>query len=186
MNIRPLHDRVIVRRMEEERKSPGGIVIPDSATEKPIQGEVIAVGDQLRLFEAVEPDDLRHFGLIPEFIGRFPVITALHDLDEQALVRILTEPRNALVRQYQRLFEFEGVSLAFTPEALAAIARHALQQGRGARGLRGVLEGLLRSVMYELPSQDGVSGCQVDESVVCGGEPVKLVYHGLPGQTQSV
>jgi ATP-dependent Clp protease ATP-binding subunit ClpX len=122
--------------------------------------------DQLRLFEEVQPEDLRHFGLIPEFIGRFPVITALHDLDEQALVQILTQPRNALKRQYQRLFEFEGVKLEFTEEALTAIARQALERGTGARGLRGVMEGLLRKVMYEMPSIDGAKACLIDESHV--------------------
>ena len=122
--------------------------------------------DQLRLFEEVQPEDLRHFGLIPEFIGRFPVITALHDLDEKALVKILTQPRNALLRQYQRLFEFEGVKLEFSDEALTAIARQALQRGTGARGLRGVMEGLLRKVMYEMPSIDGAKACLIDEKNV--------------------
>ncbi|MBV2092830.1 MAG: ATP-dependent Clp protease ATP-binding subunit ClpX [Candidatus Thiodiazotropha sp. (ex Ctena orbiculata)] len=122
--------------------------------------------DQLRLFEEVQPEDLRHFGLIPEFIGRFPVITALHDLDEQALVKILTQPRNALQRQYQRLFEFEGVKLEFTEDALTAIARQALDRGTGARGLRGVMEGLLRKVMYEMPSIDGAKACLIDEKHV--------------------
>ncbi|MES9868206.1 MAG: ATP-dependent Clp protease ATP-binding subunit ClpX [Sedimenticola sp.] len=134
--------------------------------------------DQLRLFEEVQPDDLRHFGLIPEFIGRFPVITALHDLDESALVKILTEPRNALIKQYQRLFEFEGVKLAFTPEALGAIARQAIERGTGARGLRGVLEGLLRKVMYEMPSLEGASNCLVDEQEVNGEKPVTVSCTG--------
>ncbi|MEW8497427.1 MAG: ATP-dependent Clp protease ATP-binding subunit ClpX, partial [Candidatus Thiodiazotropha taylori] len=95
-----------------------------------------------------------------------PVITALHDLDEQALVKILTQPRNALQRQYQRLFEFEGVKLEFTDEALIAIARQALDRGTGARGLRGVMEGLLRKVMYEMPFIDGAKACLIDENHV--------------------
>ncbi len=128
--------------------------------------------DQLRLFEEVQPDDLRHFGLIPEFIGRFPVITALHDLDEQALVQILTEPRNALVRQYQRLFEYEEVQLEFTSGALRAIARLAIERGTGARGLRGVMEGLLRKAMYEMPSSKGITACRVDKEMVLGERPV--------------
>ena len=136
--------------------------------------------DQLRLFEKVQPDDLRHFGLIPEFTGRFPVITALHDLDEPALVRILTEPRNALVRQYQRLFEFEGVRLEFTPEALAAIARQAIDRGTGARGLRGVMEGLLCKVMFEPPSQQEATGCVVVAESVNGDKPPKIVLMGRP------
>ena len=131
--------------------------------------------DQLRLFEEVLPDDLRHFGLIPEFIGRFPIITALHDLDEAALVSILTEPRNALVRQYHRLFQFENVDLQFTPEALIAIAKQAIERGTGARGLRGVMEGLLRKVMYEIPSQEGITACEVDEDAVNKKKPIELV-----------
>jgi ATP-dependent Clp protease ATP-binding subunit ClpX len=127
-----------------------------------------------RAFEQVQPEDLRQFGLIPEFIGRFPIITALHDLDEQGLVRILTEPRNALARQYKRLFEFEGVQLNFTDEALLAIARKALQRGTGARGLRGVMEGLLRKAMFEMPSLDGARECLVDEAAVNGEEAVRI------------
>ncbi|MCU7960555.1 MAG: hypothetical protein KZQ58_11290 [gamma proteobacterium symbiont of Bathyaustriella thionipta] len=94
------------------------------------------------------------------------MITALHQLDEQSLVKILTEPRNALVRQYQRLFEFEGVALQFTDEALLAIARQAIERGTGARGLRGVLESLLRKTMFELPSKENVSTCEINEEVV--------------------
>jgi ATP-dependent Clp protease ATP-binding subunit ClpX len=124
--------------------------------------------DQLKLMEEVQPDDLRHFGLIPEFIGRFPVITALHDLDEHALVKILTEPKNALVKQYKRLFEFEGVELEFTPDALTAIALQAIDRGTGARGLRGVMEGLLRKVMFEMPTIEDAKHCLVDEQDVTG------------------
>ncbi|MEW8586297.1 MAG: ATP-dependent Clp protease ATP-binding subunit ClpX, partial [Candidatus Thiodiazotropha sp.] len=130
--------------------------------------------DQLRLFEEVQPEDLRHFGLIPEFIGRFPVITALHDLDEEALVKILTEPKNALYRQYQKLFEFEGVTLEFTPDALTAVARSAIQRGTGARGLRAVMEGLLRNVMFEMPSTDDAACCKVGDVHVSGEEPITL------------
>ncbi len=124
--------------------------------------------DQLKLMEEVQPDDLRHFGLIPEFIGRFPVITALHDLDESALVKILTEPKNALVKQYKRLFEFEGVELEFTDEALIAIALQAIDRGTGARGLRGVMESLLRKVMFEMPTIEDAKHCLVDEQAVNG------------------
>ena len=129
-----------------------------------------------RIYDETQPDDLRQFGLIPEFIGRFPVVVALHDLDEAALVRILTEPRNALVRQYQQLFLFEGATLEFSPEALIAIARKAIARGTGARGLRSVLEGLLQRPMFTLPSMSGVSGCVVDESVVNGEQPVQWQY----------
>ena len=115
----------------------------------------------MRLFEEVQPEDLRHFGLIPEFIGRFPVITALHDLDETALVKILTEPKNALVSQYQKLFQYEGVKLEFSEDSLNAIARQAIERGTGARGLRGVMEGLLRKEMFEIPSVEKISACKV-------------------------
>jgi ATP-dependent Clp protease ATP-binding subunit ClpX len=128
-----------------------------------------------RLYQEVEPEDLRHFGLIPEFIGRFPVLTALHDLDAAALVRILTEPRNALVRQYQQLFAFEGVRLELTPEALRAIAQKALDRGTGARGLRGVLEALLRRTMFDLPSMPNVAACHVDEDAVTNGTAIELI-----------
>jgi ATP-dependent Clp protease ATP-binding subunit ClpX len=127
-----------------------------------------------RLYELVQPDDLRHFGLIPEFIGRFPIITALHDLDAHGLVRILTEPRNALVRQYQRLFEFEETALQFTDQALRAIANQALDRGTGARGLRGVMESLLRKAMFDLPSIEGSKRCLVDEEAVTRGQVAKF------------
>ena len=130
--------------------------------------------DQLRMMEEVQPEDLRHFGLIPEFIGRFPVITALHDLDEQALVQILTAPKNALVKQYQRLFEFEGVKLEFTEEALGAIAQQAIARGTGARGLRGVMEGLLRKVMFEMPTIPDAKSCVVDEAAVKGEKTLSV------------
>lgn len=129
--------------------------------------------NDVALLEQVQPDDLRQFGLIPEFIGRFPVITGLHDLDEDALVRILTEPKNALVRQYQKLFEFEGVALEFTAPALTEIALQAIERGTGARGLRGVMEGLLRKVMFEMPGQQATQ-CIVDDMAVRGEHEVKV------------
>ena len=122
------------------------------------------------------PDELRQFGLIPEFIGRFPVITALQPLDEAMLVRILTEPRNALVRQYQQLFRHEDVALEFSDGALSAVARQAMAQGTGARGLRSVLEAVLQRTMYELPSRPDVVRCQVDEAAVTGAGTVRLEY----------
>jgi ATP-dependent Clp protease ATP-binding subunit ClpX len=130
--------------------------------------------DQLRIMEEVQPEDLRYFGLIPEFIGRFPVITALHDLDEQALIQILTTPKNALVKQYQRLFEFEGVKLDFTDDAMSAIAQQAIERGTGARGLRGVMEGLLRKAMYEIPTIPDARSCTVDESNVKGEKDLEV------------
>jgi len=126
------------------------------------------------LYEETHPDDLRHLGLIPELIGRFPVIAALHDLDAEALVRILTEPRNALIRQYQQLFAFEGVELEFTAEALSAIARKAIERGTGARGLRSVLESLLKRAMFDLPSMPNVTHCRIDREAVLGESEIHL------------
>ena len=115
----------------------------------------------------VEPEDLLKFGLIPEFVGRLPVLATLRDLDEDALVTILTEPKNALVKQYQRLFEMESVGLTFNEDALKAIARRAIERKTGARGLRSILENILLDSMYELPEMDGV------EQVVVNGEVVE-------------
>lgn len=126
------------------------------------------------LYEQTRAEDLRHFGLIPEFIGRFPVITALEALDEAALIRILTEPKNALVKQYQHLFRFEDVALEFEEAALSAIARDAIDAGTGARGLRGVMERLLKQAMYELPSETGVERCRVTAEAV--EEGTALIY----------
>src|SRR5690606_29170469 len=104
------------------------------------------------IFREVEPEDLLKFGLIPEFVGRLPVIATLEDLDETALVRILTEPKNALVKQYQRLFDMENVELTFSDEALQLIARKAIERKTGARGLRSIMESILLDTMYDLPS----------------------------------
>jgi len=117
-------------------------------------------------FVQVMPEDLLKFGLIPEFIGRLPVITSVRSLDRDALVSILTEPRNALVRQYQRLFELDGVELEFTKEALAAIADQATLRGTGARGLRAILEEVLLSVMYEVPSNPNAARVEITREVV--------------------
>ena len=123
----------------------------------------------------VEPDDLQRFGLIPEFIGRLPVIATLDDLDEAALVRILTEPKNALVKQYQRLFEMENVGLSFTDDALKAVARKAILRKTGARGLRSILEGILLETMFDLPTLQGVEEVVVNTEVVEGrGQPLMI------------
>jgi ATP-dependent Clp protease ATP-binding subunit ClpX len=118
------------------------------------------------LFAQVLPEDLLKFGLIPEFIGRLPVVGAVSHLDQQALVEILIEPRNALVRQYRKMFEFEDVELEFTDDALQAVADQALLRGTGARGLRAILEEVLLDVMYELPGRSDVGQCVIDGSVV--------------------
>jgi ATP-dependent Clp protease ATP-binding subunit ClpX len=131
------------------------------------------IGEVLR---AVQAEDLLRFGLIPEFIGRIPVIATLEELDTESLIAILTKPKNALVRQYQKLFEFEDVHLRFSDGALRSVARLALERKAGARGLRSILENAMLELMYDLPSRDDVEECVINEEVVeQGAEPI-LVY----------
>ncbi|CAB4334883.1 MAG: ATP-dependent Clp protease ATP-binding subunit ClpX [Actinobacteria bacterium] len=133
------------------------------------------------LYKSILPEDLLKFGLIPEFIGRLPVIGAVANLDREALVEILTEPRNALVKQYQKFFEFEEVELEFTPEALNAIADQALVRGTGARGLRAILEEVLLEIMYELPSREDIAKVIIGaESVIERTEPVFITRAATP------
>ena len=128
------------------------------------------------VFRHIEPQDLIKFGLIPELIGRMPVITALAELDESALVKILTEPKNALIKQYQKLFEMEGVQLEIKPKALKAVAQKALERKTGARGLRSILERALLDTMFELPAMRNVEKVVVDESSIEEDKPPMLVY----------
>jgi ATP-dependent Clp protease ATP-binding subunit ClpX len=118
------------------------------------------------LLERVEPQDLIKFGLIPEFVGRLPVVGTLHELDKPALVQILTQPRNAITRQYQKLFEYESVKLRFTDDSLEAIAEAALERKIGARGLRMIIEDLMLDVMYQLPGQKKTRECVVTREMV--------------------
>lgn len=160
-------DKVIQARSTEAGGIGFGAKVK-SAERKMETGKVLA---------QVEPEDLIKFGLIPEFIGRLPVIATLEELDEDALVQILTEPRNAITKQFKKLFEMEDVELEFRPEALTAIARKALKRKTGARGLRTIVENILLDTMYELPSQENVRKVVVDESVVEHGTPPYLIYH---------
>ncbi len=128
------------------------------------------------LLEAVQPEDLLKFGLIPEFIGRFPVIATLHELTEDALIDILTKPKNSLVRQYQKLFEMDGVKLKFTRPALTAISREALTRNSGARGLRAVVERSLLDIMYDVPSRTGIKEVIINEDVITKQDPPLIVY----------
>jgi ATP-dependent Clp protease ATP-binding subunit ClpX len=128
------------------------------------------------LFREAEPEDLIKFGLIPELVGRLPVVATLGELTEEALVRILTEPRNALVKQYQKLFAMDGVELEIRPSALAAIARKALQRKTGARGLRSIMEHSLIDTMFDLPTLDGVAKVVIDDHIVEEGAKPLLVY----------
>jgi len=128
------------------------------------------------LLRDVEPEDLVRYGLIPEFVGRLPVVATLHELDEKALVRILIEPKNALIKQYRQLFAMEGCELDIREEALNAIARRAMARKTGARGLRTILEGVLLNSMYELPTLENVSKVVVDESVIDGDAEPLILY----------
>ena len=128
------------------------------------------------VFQDLEPEDLLKFGLIPEFVGRLPVIATLTDLDEEALVTILTEPKNALVKQYQRLFDIESTQLTFTDDALKAIAKRAIARKTGARGLRSIMEGILLDTMFELPSMDNVDEVVVNEEAVSADARPLIIY----------
>jgi ATP-dependent Clp protease ATP-binding subunit ClpX len=128
------------------------------------------------ILREVEPEDLLKFGLIPEFVGRLPVVATLEDLDEEALVKILTEPKNALVKQYQRLFEMEDVRLDFAEDALSAIARRAIARKTGARGLRSIMEAILLESMFDLPSLDGVEAIVISREVVDGKAKPLYIY----------
>jgi ATP-dependent Clp protease ATP-binding subunit ClpX len=128
------------------------------------------------LLHQVEPDDLVKFGLIPEFIGRVPVIATMDDLDEETLIRILKEPKNALVRQYQKLFRMEEVKLHFTDEALRCIAKKCVERESGARGLRAILESVMLDIMYDLPSMEGVKECIIDANTITHHAPPTFVY----------
>jgi ATP-dependent Clp protease ATP-binding subunit ClpX len=128
------------------------------------------------VLERVEPEDLIKFGLIPEFVGRLPVVGTLHELDKQALVQILTQPRNAITKQYQRLLEYESVKLRFTDDALEAIAEQALKRKIGARGLRMIIEELMLDLMYTIPGQKKVRECVITREVVETKErPITLI-----------
>ncbi|MCF5629203.1 ATP-dependent protease ATP-binding subunit ClpX, partial [Pseudomonas syringae] len=159
-----------LEKVIQNRSTRGGIGFNAEVRSKE---EGKKVGESLR---EVEPDDLVKFGLIPEFVGRLPVLATLDELDEAALIQILTEPKNALTKQYAKLFEMEGVDLEFRTDALKSVARRALERKTGARGLRSILEGVLLDTMYEIPSQSDVSKVVIDESVIDGTSKPLLIY----------
>ncbi|MDW8247542.1 MAG: ATP-dependent Clp protease ATP-binding subunit ClpX [Sandaracinaceae bacterium] len=134
-----------------------------------------------QILEQVQPEDLIKAGMIPEFIGRLPIIATLHELNEEALIDILTKPKNALIKQYQKLLEMDGVRLKFTRNALVAIAREALKRNSGARGLRAILENAMLDIMYEIPSRKGVKEVLVNEDVILRGEKPVLVLEREAG-----
>ncbi|WP_028585034.1 ATP-dependent Clp protease ATP-binding subunit ClpX [Desulfogranum mediterraneum] len=158
-------DSVIKRRTGTKAIGFGAKVV--SETKKTV-GEVLA---------NIQPEDLLKFGLIPEMVGRLPVIASMEELVEEDLIRILNEPKNALTKQYMKLFEFEGIQLRFTEGALQAIAKKALDRKSGARGLRSVMEEAMLEVMYELPSDEGASECVINEQVITEGEYPVILYN---------
>ncbi len=168
-----------LEKVIQDRTEKSGIGFGASVRAKSERGKKVG-----EVFYEVEPEDLIKFGLIPELVGRLPVIATLEELDEAALMQILTEPKNALTKQYEKLFEMEGVDLEFRPDALKAVARKALERKTGARGLRSILEGILLDTMYELPSQSDVSKVVIDESVIEGeGKPL-LIYADEEGAAE--
>ena len=165
-----------LEKVIQARSESTGIGFSADVRSKDTRGNV---GQVLR---EVEPEDLVKYGLIPEFVGRLPVVATLEELDEQALVKILTEPKNALTKQFKRLFEMEEVELEFRPDALDAVARKALARKTGARGLRTIVESVLLDTMFELPSMENVSKVVIDEAVILGNAEPYLIYEGNAAQ----
>lgn len=163
----------------------GAFVGLDKLVESRVSGASMGFGANVRshkempmgeLLDKIHPQDLVQFGLIPEFVGRIPIITHVDELDEADLIRILTEPRNALVRQYQKLFELDNVSLRFTSNALKAIAAQAIERKTGARGLRNVMEKIMLDIMFKLPSMPEVKDCVINQDVINNGKQPILLY----------
>ncbi|HWZ93050.1 MAG TPA: ATP-dependent Clp protease ATP-binding subunit ClpX [Polyangiaceae bacterium] len=162
-------DQIVQRRLGQSRLGFGA----DVKSKKELKlGELLS---------HVQPEDLLKFGLIPEFIGRLPVIATLHELTEDALIDILTKPKNSLVKQFQKLFEMDGVKLKFTKGALAAVAKEALARNSGARGLRAILEHAMLDIMYEVPSKQGIKEVVVNEDAITNGDAPLIVYHKEAG-----
>ncbi|RME61933.1 MAG: ATP-dependent Clp protease ATP-binding subunit ClpX, partial [Candidatus Dadabacteria bacterium] len=172
----------IIRRRIGEKRIGFGVVSEDNK-ENSLKGAITGKSwseirkEQSRLLKMVQPEDLLKYGLIPEFIGRLPVIATFDELDKDSLVRILVEPKNALTKQYKRLFEMEGVQLKFTQGALEAVAEESIRRKSGARGLRAILEDIMLDVMFDIPSQDGVKEVVISEETVTQKERPLVVYH---------
>ena len=163
----------VVKRRQGKKSIGFGAKVMDDSKKK--LGELLA---------SVQPEDLLKFGLIPELVGRLPVIATMEELDESDLIRILKEPKNALVKQYQRLFEFDGIKLRFTEGALVAIAQKAMKRKSGARGLRSVLEDAMLDVMYDLPSKKNVQECVINKQVITAGEYPVILYTTVAEEQQ--
>ncbi|WP_256645405.1 ATP-dependent Clp protease ATP-binding subunit ClpX [Thermomonas paludicola] len=168
-------DKVIQQRSNDSGGIGFGAKVK-SAERKADIGQVLA---------QVEPEDLIKYGLIPEFVGRLPVVATLEELDEAALIKILTEPKNAITKQFRKLFEMEGVDLEIRPDALSAIAKKALKRKTGARGLRTIVESVLLDTMYDLPSLENVSKVVVDESVIEHKSEPYLIYQNVPAPAKA-
>ncbi len=166
-------DKVILDRSEKGGLGFGADV--KSKDKESLFGEIVS---------KVEPEDLIKYGLIPEFVGRLPVVSTLEELDEEALVKILTEPKNAITKQYQKMFEIEGCEIEFRPDSLNAVAVKAMQRKTGARGLRTILENTLLDIMYDLPAMENVSKIVVDAAVIEGNAQPYVIYEG--GEMQRV
>ena len=157
----------------------------DEIIEHRLGGKVMGFGADIQsrkernigeILQMLQPEDLIKFGLIPEFVGRLPVIASLGELREEALIRILTEPKNALVKQFQKLFEFENVALRFTDSAVRVIAKKSMERKSGARGLRAIMEAAMLDIMYDIPSMEGVKECVINEEVILNGEAPILLF----------
>ena len=156
-------DKIIQRRIGEKTIGFNADIVSQNQSEEEI-------------LRQIQPEDLLKFGLIPEFIGRLPAIVTLRELSEDALVRILTEPKNALVKQYKKLFEIDHVELEFEPEAIKAIAKQAIERKTGARGLRSIIEKVMTDIMYEIPSREDVAKCIVAEGTITDSVQPTLVF----------
>jgi ATP-dependent Clp protease ATP-binding subunit ClpX len=163
-------DKIISQRLD---KKTIGFVAEISGKKEHDIGEIL---------KNVQPEDLIKFGMIPEFVGRMPVVSTLHELDEDALITILTEPKNALVKQYQALLKLEGVDITFTKDALKAVATEAMKRKSGARGLRSIMEGIMLDIMYDIPDMEGVKECIISQDVVLKGKPPIIVYERKTSQ----
>jgi ATP-dependent Clp protease ATP-binding subunit ClpX len=163
-------DKIISQRLD--KKTIGFVADIKGKKEKDI-GEIL---------KNVQPEDLIKFGMIPEFVGRMPVISTLHELDQDALITILTEPKNALVKQYQALMKLEGVDVTFSKDALKAIAEQAMKRKSGARGLRSIMEGVMLDIMYEIPDLEGVKECHISQDVIFKGNSPMIVYERKTSQ----
>ena len=170
-----LLESAVARELVVQKAKSLGILI----TEKKIDLQVKSIEDEQvvsDVLKTVEPEDLIQYGLIPEFVGRLPVVATLNELDESALVQILTEPKNSLTKQYHRMFEMEGVEIEFREDALSAIAAKAMERKTGARGLRSIIENVLLDTMFDLPSAENVAKVVVDENVISGENAPILIY----------